>query len=88
MSAALPILLPLEIPNPPVTLKPKTLLCYLPSFFLPFVQEKQMETVKLSKACGKISTSIPHPKQGPRFVLLVNTNSKSSQKQTLTAKCL
>ena len=38
-----------------------------------------METVKRSRACGKISiTASLTLKPGPRFVLLVNTNCKKT----------
>lgn len=39
-----------------------------------------METVKRSKACGKISITVSLTlKPGPRFVLLVNTNCKKNK---------
>lgn len=44
-----------------------------------------METVKLSKACGKISITVSLTlNQDLGFVLLVNTNSKSAQNTVIT----
>lgn len=94
MSTALPILLLLEIPQPPCDTKtknPPLLPAFLPSFFLsPFcIGEANGNCETEQSLWKKISITVSLTlNQDLCLFPLVNTNSQSTDKPTHTALCL